>query len=140
MGRKIFVGFVALLLATNIGYLVNPSTFSITGQQLTVPAALTDVRSIYGGIAVGLALYLGLSLSGSNDLKTELRLIALVFAGAAAGRLTGIVLDGGDQGSNLLFFTLEAAVSIFAVILLIRSERFRVTNRPGTVGGDKSSS
>lgn len=95
-------------LGFGVAFLVSPVAMAdLVGLPLTTPTATTEVRAMYGGLEIGLGVAL-LTLLGRRDhVATGLRVALCVFAGLAAGRLTGLLLDGLWQPIMWLLVAVE---------------------------------
>lgn len=120
---RIYLGLAALLLLSGGAYLFNPALFAMNGQALTTPAALTDVRAVYGALGIGLALFIAPGVFRASGHGHELRLAALTFGALTLGRLVGIVADGGDQSFNYGATAAEGLLAIAALLLWLRERR-----------------
>jgi hypothetical protein len=120
---RIYLGLVALMLLSSAAYVVNPAAFSLNGQTLTVPGAVSDVRSIYGAFPISVGLFLLPAVFRARGHRNELRLCALLFGVVTASRVLGPMLDGGDQSFTYACMALEAVFAVAAVLLLMRDRR-----------------
>jgi hypothetical protein len=83
-----FLGFGLWLLLDPVGAL------GPLGIEAAAPAARTELRAFYGGLELGLGLWL-LAASRSERLRRgALWLVLAVNAGIATARLFGLVVDG----------------------------------------------
>lgn len=111
---------IVLLFGLGLAYFVSPHQMTnLTGMLLLAPAAVTDVRAYYGGLQIGLAAFLGLSLSRIDLMRAALTLLVLLYSALAVARLGGLWLDGGAQQSvnlyALLFEVVSAGLSFWAL-------------------------
>jgi hypothetical protein len=109
-----------LLGASGLAYFIWPQELAnISGTLLMTPAAVTDVRAWYGGLQLGLAAFLGLSLSSPALLRAALTLQVLLLSTVLLARIGGLWLDGGAQQTfNLTALLLEgiaAGLSFWAL-------------------------
>ncbi|SEL66718.1 protein of unknown function [Atopomonas hussainii] len=109
------------LLGFGLAYLIMPLEMAkLSGMGLLTTAALTDVRAYYGGLEIGLALYLLLSLKTEADRFNALRLLGIAYFAMFGARLAGIFIDGGEQQFNYIALGLEGVSLVLAVFLLGR--------------------
>ena len=107
---RILLAAQALILAgLGIAYFVRPEEMAnLSGMLLMAPAAITDVRAYYGGLQIGLAAYLLLTLGRQEQMRGALMLLVLLYSSMALARIGGLWLDGGlQQTFNLTALLLE---------------------------------
>lgn len=114
---------IVLLAGFGLAYFIRPQeTANLSGMLLMEPAAVTDVRAYYGGLQLGLAVWLGLALLRGDLLRPALMLLVLLYASLFLGRLGGLFLDGGAQQTfNLYAMLVELVSALLAFWLLRRS-------------------
>lgn len=87
------------------------------------PATLTEVRAFYGGLEIGLGLFLLGAAAIRRAVVSGLVLVLLAFGGTALGRGAGLALDGPDLSEMLPFLAVEVAAAVLAAIALIIARR-----------------
>lgn len=99
-------------LGFGVAFLVSPVAMAaLVDLAAVTPTATTEVRAMYGGLEIGLGVAL-LTLVGRRDhVATGLRVALCAFAGMAAGRLSGLVLDGFWQPIMWLLTTAEVVAA-----------------------------
>ncbi len=119
---RILLAVQALLLAGfGLAYFIRPQEMAnLSGMLLMEPAALTDVRAYYGGLQLGLGLYLLLALLRTDLLRAALMLLVLLYASLFFARLGGLWLDGGLQQTFNLYAMLFEGVSAGLALYLLR--------------------
>ncbi len=119
---RILLAVQALLLAGfGLAYFIRPQEMAnLSGMLLMEPAAITDVRGYYGGLQLGLALYLVLALLRADLLRPALMLLVLLYASLFFARLGGLWLDGGLQQTFNLYAMLFEGVSAGLALYLLR--------------------
>jgi hypothetical protein len=97
----------ALFVAFGLGFIFAPAFFAnlITGAVPSTPIAMMDMRAIYGGTALGIALFFGYC-ARINEIKLGAIASMLVLLCTAFGRIVGMVTDGSP---NFFMFALLAA-------------------------------
>nr|WP_090423740.1 DUF4345 family protein [Pseudomonas flavescens] len=124
LARVYLVVQLLLLGAAGILYGLWPHEMaSLSGMLMMESAAVTDVRARYGGLPLGLALFLGLAAWHQALLRPALILLLVLYAGLALARLTGIVLDGGAQQTFNLWAILFELLCAAAAAWLLRAGR-----------------
>lgn len=109
----VYAGFGAVML-------VAPEVLGAVGIELRSAAARTEVRSIYGGLELGLALFLGLSAARGRWLEPALVVQAATLGGAALGRAVGLAVDGGVEALVVGLLCAEACGAALGVVALVR--------------------
>ena len=120
MGARIYLAFVAVLLIGSIGYVINPDMFAWNGQLLSAPGGRSDVRVMYGLLPMAIGCYVLRGAIRSRGRRSELLLCALIFGFAAAGRVLGFLVDGGEQPFARYALMLEAPAALIAIVLMRR--------------------
>ncbi len=114
LGGLIFLGFGSWLLAI-------PEALGGIGIELNGPDARIDVRATYGGLELGIALFLFLCATRAEWLRVGLIAATCGIAGFGFGRLVGIVLEGGEAGTLMWsFLAIEAVTTGVYVAVLCR--------------------
>lgn len=110
-----------LFVMFGVAYIVAPQDFAdlVTGVSPDAPSAVIDMRATYGGVALGLGLFVGICARRPNLLRQGLILSLLVVASIGAARLWGFVADGSPNGFMIVFLATEV-VSVVLYILALR--------------------
>jgi len=90
-----FLGFGLWMLLAPAGAL------SKIGVEATSPVGLVELRAFYGGLELGLGLFLGLCLWRPEWREAGLWLVMLANGGMGLSRLLGIWLGGAAVGGYL---------------------------------------
>ena len=110
--RVLLVIQLLALAGLGLAYFVRPHEMAnLSGMLLMAPAAVTDVRAYYGGLQLGLAAFIGLSLLRLDLIRAALTLLVLVYSALALARIGGLWLDGGGQQTFNLYALLLEVVS-----------------------------
>ena len=123
---RILLAAQALILAgLGIAYFVRPEEMAnLSGMLLMAPAAITDVRAYYGGLQIGLAAYLLLTLGRQEQMRGALMLLVLLYSSMALARMGGLWLDGGlQQTFNLTALLLEVVSAGLCFVALRQLNR-----------------
>ncbi|MGH8353936.1 MAG: DUF4345 family protein [Pseudomonas sp.] len=110
---RVLLAVQALLLAgLGLAYFIRPHEMSnLSGMLLMAPAAITDVRAFYGGVPLGLAVFLGVAALRLELARGALMLLVLLYSAQGLARIGGLWLDGGLQQTFNLYALLFALVS-----------------------------
>lgn len=85
----------ALTIGLGSVYALDPSFLEeAVGAHLLTPEARTEVRSTYGGLHIGIGLFLLLCLRSRSSLREGLLLCGLAFSLAGVARLAGVLEFG----------------------------------------------
>ncbi|KRW62879.1 DUF4345 family protein [Pseudomonas sp. TTU2014-080ASC] len=125
--RLVLIIQLLVLLGLGLAYFVRPHEMvNYSGMLLMSTAAATDVRAFYGGMQIGLAAFIGLSLTSAQLMRAALILLVLIDSSLALARIGGLWLDGGAQQTfNLYALVLEITGAVFSYLALrglIRSQ------------------
>lgn len=122
LGIRLLLAVQAVILAGfGLAYFVRPHELvNLSGMLLMAPAAVTDVRAYYGGLQLGLAVWLLLALLRQDLLRPALMLLVLLYATLFFARLGGLWLDGGAQQTFNLYAMLFEGVSAALALWLLR--------------------
>ncbi|MBB2495340.1 DUF4345 family protein [Aquipseudomonas ullengensis] len=125
--RILLIVQALILVGFGLAYFIRPQEMAnLSGMLLMEPAAITDVRAYYGGLQLGLGLYLVLALVRQEWLRGALALLVLLYASLFVARLGGLWLDGGLQQtfnlSAMLFELVSAGLALFVLRRLDRPD------------------
>jgi uncharacterized protein YneF (UPF0154 family) len=110
----------ALFVGFGVGFVVAPRKLAkfITGGSPSTPSAIIDMRATYGGVALGLGLFLGLCATRPLWVRPGLIASLLVVASIGAARVVGLVVDGHPNAFMLLLLATEVVfVGLYALAL-----------------------
>ncbi len=86
-------------------------------------SALNELRATYGGMQIGIGLFLMAGARWAVLTRPVLLAQALMLGGLAAGRLVGMALDGLPNGFVQGLLVLETAITVLSVALYQRQAR-----------------
>ncbi|HIF99546.1 MAG TPA: DUF4345 domain-containing protein [Myxococcales bacterium] len=102
-------------------YLLHPDALrDNAGISSDSPAALAEIRSTYGGLHVGIALFLVVCAAREGSRRTGLLFCGLAFAGAGIARFAGILEFQVAELDQIVIASLEVAFS-FVTLGLYRA-------------------
>jgi hypothetical protein len=131
LGGLGFLGFGTAFLVDPLG------VFALTGVALQGSVAAVELRAFYGGLEVGLGLFLlGADLAGAR--RAGLLLVLASYGGIALARLLGIALASGGSGFLWAALAVEATLALLALVALAGHRRggsARSRRRPPVVDG-----
>lgn len=124
---RLVLGVCALVfLGGGALFTAQPGVVAAVGIELGGVDARNDFRAVYGGMELGLGVFLGLCLRGEARLHFGLVLAGLVFAAMVATRLYSVAADGAPSGFVWGLTAAEGAggaLCALALVALVRSER-----------------
>lgn len=114
--RVIFLRVSALILATYaIAFLINPYLLGkLVGFTHHSPNTLVEVTAFYGGLELGLALFLMWSANTKERIGFGLMMLFFVFLTAGTARLIGMIRFGFEDPSQPIVTFLEIIWSFIA--------------------------
>jgi hypothetical protein len=119
----------AMTLVFGLVYLLAPSSMTDpSGFGPLGPAATTDVRATYGGLQIGLGIFLLWAAAEQTRVRIALILQALTIGAVALARALGILIDGAATGVLLGALCLEVLLTVAALAILRRLPEARLSN------------
>ena len=119
--RVTLLGSLLIFLGFGTWLFVAPQALEGIGIQLLEPAARIDVRATYGGMELGLAVFLLLCLLRDAWVRVGLTAAGCVIAGFGCARLAAIALEG--QGTPLMWSFVGIEFTATLVILWVLKRR-----------------
>jgi hypothetical protein len=104
--------FGVMFLVDPVGYGAKVDLVAAT------PGARTEVRAMYGGLELALAIFLAACAQRPEWWRMGLLLSALAFLGLATGRAFGIALEGTTTSLMRLLLVSEIALAGLALVTL----------------------
>lgn len=94
------------------------------GLRYDSPAAITEIRAFYGGLELGLALFMAYCIVQPAALRPGLWALVLVALGSALGRAYGLVVDGKSESFTVTYLIFEVVTGLLglAALLLTRGQ------------------
>lgn len=118
------IALVAIGLFTilfGVVYLMAPTVMTDpAGFGVLSASAKTDVRATYGGIQLGMGLFLLWSAGSAERVRPALMLTALSIGAIGLSRAIGLAIDGGLNAFHQTGLASEVILTLFAIFLLRR--------------------
>lgn len=112
-----------IMTALSLAYWVRPYEMAnLNGMLLMESASISHMRVYYGGLQLGLALFLLWAMRAPERARAALVMLVITMLALAAGRLGALALDGGEligfDLAALIYRLLAAALAALALALL----------------------
>jgi len=121
---QIYLGLIAVMsVVFGVIYLVAP--YSMTnpmGFGQLAPSALTDVRATYGGLQIGMGLFLFWCLTPAR-MRAGLLFTLLSVGALAICRGIGLVIDGDVTSVLKGTIIFEGTLTLITLVLFLRAPR-----------------
>lgn len=122
--RFVLIVQAVILIGFSLAYWARPYEMAnLNGMLLMETASVSHMRVYYGGLQLGLALFLLWALRATERTQPALMMLVYTMGALAAGRLGSLWLDGGSlAGFDLasLIYRVLAAVLAGAALVRIR--------------------
>lgn len=122
LGRVVLGVSIAFILVAGLGSLIAPDSLAGQAGLSTAPQALTEIRAFYGGLQIGVGLFL-LWCFRRRETSLGLVLVGLAVGGAAIGRTLGILLDESLTRFHLANLSIELVTVALVALALLRKRR-----------------
>jgi hypothetical protein len=122
--RVLLAVLAAFVVLAAVGSLVAPSLFAQqAGRILATPSALTEIRAFYGGLQLGIGLFLLGCLRTPSRTSQGLLLVGLAVGGAGLARIFGMLVDAAATSHHLVNLGIEVVTVVLVAIALARIRR-----------------
>jgi hypothetical protein len=113
-----------MYLGFGVAFLVAPAPMAeLVHLSVEHPVARTEVRAFYGGLEMGLGVFLLLCLVRRGAARLGALALALLAGGTAVGRVFGIIADGSAGTAVLVILVVEATFALLGTVVYIREGR-----------------
>lgn len=118
--RILLVLLGLMFLGFGVAFLLRPTQMAqMVRIELPEPTARTEIRAFYGGLEIGLAVFLFVCAATGAWVQPGLLAAGLACAGPALGRTVGLVLDGRPQSVIFTILAVEVACAAAAAVALV---------------------
>ncbi len=119
---KVVLSLAGLMyLGFGVAFLVAPAPMAeLVHLSVEHPVARTEVRAFYGGLEMGLGLFLLLCLARRGAARLGALALALLAGGTALGRVFGIIADGSAGAAVLAILLVEGTFALLGGAAYIR--------------------
>jgi len=87
----------------------------VTGSSPSTGSGLTDMRSTYGGMSIGLGLLLGLAARRPANHSLGLLGVVAIMVGMGCTRVLGMLVDGHANAGMYVYLALEVVMAGLAL-------------------------
>lgn len=113
--------FGLITLAFGAWSLAAPESIAeVLKVTLLTPGAVTEIRSFYGGLELGLAGFWIMGATRADLTRPALVSMVVIWGSVALARIYGLVVDGGTASSLYVALASELAAAILAYLALSR--------------------
>lgn len=117
--RILLVLLGLMFLGFGVAFLLRPTQMAqMVSVQLPEPTAKMEIRAFYGGLEIGLAVFLFACAAMGAWIKPGLLAAGLACAGPALGRTVGLLLDGRPRPVIFTILAVEVASAVVVAIAL----------------------
>ena len=126
-GKALLIISAVIFLLFGLAYVVMPQPLMEPVGIKAPPKGITDIRATYGGLQVGIAMFLYWSSLSPSKIESGLRALLFVAASVAICRAIGVVVDS-HLGIHIIGFTFEITLAVLAFFALKkRAQVFEAT-------------
>lgn len=122
--RFVLIIQAVVMIGLSLAYWLRPYEMAnLNGMLLMETASVSHMRVYYGGLQLGLALFLLWAMRAPERVRAALTMLVITMLALVAGRLGSLWLDGGELiGFDLasLIYRVLAAVLAGAALMIIR--------------------
>jgi hypothetical protein len=121
LGRSVLVIAGLMYVGFGVAFLLAPAELgALVHLSAEHPVARTELRAFYGGLEIGLGLFLLICVARRPWQAPGLLVTALVCGGTAAARVVGLLLDHSAGRTVLIILLVEVVVAAAAFLGLAR--------------------
>lgn len=115
--RLVLLLFGLMFLGFGLAFAVAPWTMAgLVDLRATSPQAVTELRAFYGGLEIGLGVFMIACAATRQWLHAGLQCLLVVCGGIAAGRIFGLLVDA--SASNFMWAALATEVTGAALAVI----------------------
>ena len=120
LGKVVLIATGLLYLAFGVAFLVAPAALGgWVHLGVDHPVARTELRAFYGGLEIGLAVFLFFCVSRPEWIVPGLLAGALALGCTAAARIVGIVVDRSTGTMLVAILLVEVAFAVASAVALV---------------------
>jgi len=116
LARWIVLLNALVFVGLGVAFLLAPTQLAaIIDLDAITALARNDIRAVYGGIELGIGLFL-LGTLRSGDVRLALRALILLFGSMILARLISIAIDGVPEHPGTLLLCVETCALLSALV------------------------
>lgn len=121
--RFVLIAQALIMLGFSIAYWLRPYEMAnLNGMLLMETASVSHMRVYYGGLQLGLALFLLWAMRTPEYTRAALMMLVMIMLALVGGRLGSLWLDGGEligfDLASLIYRVLAAALAAAALMVI----------------------
>jgi hypothetical protein len=121
LAKILLIGSAIIFVLVGTAFLFVPQQYAAVLEiSAATPLARTDLRATYGGLELGIGIFLVLCLVRRGWIEPGLWALALATGGFATGRVIGCALEGSVSPLMLGFLVVEVLVTFLSFLCLRR--------------------
>lgn len=127
LARLILVVQILVFAGFGLAYWFRPYEMAnLSGMLLMETTSVSNVRVYYGGLQIGLALFLLWALRGRELMRAALMMLLLVQSALALARIGSLWLDDGTlQNFDISSLAYKVATALLAGVALVQLARYQ---------------
>lgn len=127
LARLILVVQILVFAGFGLAYWFRPYEMAnLSGMLLMETTSVSNVRVYYGGLQIGLALFLLWALRGRELMRATLMMLLLVQSALALARIGSLWLDDGTlQNFDISSLAYKVATALLAGVALVQLTRYQ---------------
>lgn len=119
---RIFLRLMAAMsIVFGLLYVAMPGPMlDAAGFGAVLASGVTDVRATYGGMQIGVGVFMLWAAGAESRVRGGLLLVLFTVGAIGASRSIGIMLDGDFSDFHLVGLVTEVSLSIMTLIVMVR--------------------
>ncbi|KJH83671.1 DUF4345 domain-containing protein [Stutzerimonas stutzeri] len=119
--RFVLVAQAVIMIGFSLAYWLRPYEMAnLNGMLLMETASVSHMRVYYGGLQLGMALFLIWAMREPERARAALVMLVITMLALAAGRLGSLWLDGGELiGFDLASLIYRVCAALLAAVALL---------------------
>lgn len=131
LGKVVLIASGLMYLAFGVAFLLAPAELGgWVHLGVDHPVARTELRAFYGGLEVGLAVFLLICARGQRWVAPGLLAAALACGCTAAARVVGMAVDRSTGTTVVAILIVEVVFAVAAVAALVGTRCRKVEEHP----------
>jgi hypothetical protein len=121
LAKTLLIGSAIIFVLVGAAFLFLPQQYAAVLEiSALTPLGRTDLRATYGGLELGIGIFLIVCVGRRGWIRQGLWALALTTGGFATGRLIGFVSERSAPQLMLIFLVIEVVVTCLSIVSLRR--------------------